>query len=102
MPGDNIAWEATFIPDNLVIRIVNDKTLCARDGTVVESISYSSTTTNWTFRIMAIRDVYTEMASIAQGINYGLGMMKYKRHKIAETRLFIHANCPLSHCFAIR
>src|SRR2546425_1149603 len=97
-----ISWETAFISDNLIVRVVNDKTLCSRDRTVVQGISYCSASTNWMFRIMAISDTDTEMASIPQHVNYGLSMMKHQGHKVAKACISIHANCPLSHCIAGR
>src|SRR6266702_3681656 len=102
MPCDYITREATFIADNLVIRVVDDKTLCSRDGAVVESIANSSTSTNWTFRIMAVCDMNSEMTSISQYIYYGLGMMKHQGHKGPEAFISIHAYCSLSHGVAVR
>src|SRR5437764_4204566 len=102
MPCYYISWETAFISDNLIVRIMNDKTLCSTDRTVVKSIPYSSTSTNWMFGVMTISNADPEMASIPQHVNYGLSMMKYQGHKVAKARISIHANCPLSHCIAVR
>src|SRR6266446_8790193 len=102
MPCDYITREATLIADNLIIRVVDDKTLRSRDGAVVESIAYSSAATHRAFRIMAICDMYTEMTSISQYVNDGLSMMKYQGHKVPKAFISIHAYCSLSHCVVIR
>lgn len=66
MPCYNISGEAAFIFDNLIIRVVDDKAPCSRDGTVVKGIPYGSASTYWTFWVMAVRDIHTEMTTIPQ------------------------------------
>ncbi len=97
MPRYYISWEATFISDNLVIRVVYNKIFCSRNGTIIESIAYGPTPANWAFGIMAIGDTYTEMASISLHVNDGLGMMKYQGHKVPEAGISKHANCAPGH-----
>src|SRR5258706_1933047 len=102
MPCYNISGEATFIFDNLIIRVVDDKVLCSGDGTVVEGISYRSASTHWTFGIMAIRDMHAEMTTIPQNVNDRLGVVKYQGHKVAKASIPVHANCSPSHRIAAR
>src|SRR5712692_12008361 len=100
MSCDYISRKVALIFDNLIVRVVNDKILCSRDGTVVEGIAYSATPANGMFGIMAIGDMYIEMTSIPQYINYRLSMMKYQGYKVAKACISVHANCSLSHCIA--
>src|SRR5258708_36791947 len=102
MPCDYISWEVALIFDNLIIWIVDNETFCSGDGAVIESITYSSASTNWTLGIMAISDMHSETASITQCVDYGLGMMKYQGHKVVEACTFIHANCPFGHSITVR
>src|SRR5712692_3594016 len=98
MPRDDITRKVAFIFDNLIVRIVNDQTLCSRDGSVVEGITYGSAPANRMFGIMAVGDMYVEMTSIPQYVNYRLSMMKYQGYKVAKACISVHANCSLSHC----
>src|SRR5437588_12068443 len=93
MPCYNISGEAAFIFDNLIIRVVDDKVLCSGNETVVEGISYGSTSTYRAFGIMAIRDMHTEMTTIPQNVNDRLGMGRYEGHKVKKASIPIHAIC---------
>ncbi len=102
MPQDYITGKTPLIANDLVIRVVDDQTLRARDGAVVESIANGSSPANRTFWIMAICNTDTETTSVAENIDDGLSVMKYQGHEVPKALIPIHAYRSLCHRIAIR